>query len=112
MKALDSAVEEGLQPYINDRHLISRTCLAVEEICSYIHNNCSQNTPVDIMISEDRHSMILTCRNPGNPFCPIDPEGEKLSVNELMLTKLFKIKNEYIFGLNSTSLTTGGGYEK
>ena len=112
MKALDSAVEEGLQQYIDDRHLISRTCLAVEEICSYIHNNCSQNTPVDIMISEDRHSMILTCRNPGNPFCPIDPEGEKLSVNELMLTKLFKIKNEYIFGLNSTSLITGGGYEK
>jgi hypothetical protein len=84
----------------------------VEEICSYIHDNCGKTTPVDIMISENRHSTIITCRNPGKPFYPVKPEGEKLSANELMLTKLFRIKHEYIFGLNSTSLTTGGGYEK
>jgi len=111
-QALDAAVEEGLRPHIGDRQLISRTCLAVEEICSYIHDNCGKTTPVDIMISEDRHSTIITCRSPGKPFYPVKPEGEKLSANELVLTKLFRIKHEYIFGLNSTSLTTGGGYEK
>ena len=105
-------MEEGLRPHIGDRQLISRTCLAVEEICSYIHDNCGKTTPVDIMISENRHSTIITCRSPGKPFYPVKPEGEKLSANELVLTKLFRIKHEYIFGLNSTSLTTGGGYEK
>ena len=111
-EALDAAVEEGLRPHLEDTKLLSRTCLAVEEICSYIHENCGADTPVDIMFSADRRSTFITCRSPGKPFYPIKPEEEKLTVNELVLTKLFHIKHEYIFGLNSTSLTIGGGYEK
>ena len=112
MESLDTAVEESLQGRIGDRQLIMRTCLAVEEICAYIHDNCGADTPVDIMISTDNHSTIITCRNPGRPFYPVKPEGEKLSTSELVLTKMFQIKHEYIFGLNSTSLTTGGSHEK
>ena len=111
-EGLDAAVREGLSPRIADTKLIDRTCLAIDEICSYIHDNCGKNTPIDIMISEDKHSTYITCRSPGKPFYPIKPEGERLTANELVLTKLFHIKHEYIFGLNSTSLTTGGGYEK
>ena len=112
MKALDTAVEESLRPHIADPKLINRTYLAVEEICTYIHDNCGADTPVDIMISVNKSSTIITCRSPGKPFYPVKPDGEMLSANELMLTKLFHIKHEYIFGLNSTRLTTGGGYEK
>ena len=112
MESLDTAVEESLQGRIGDRQLITRTCLAVEEICAYIHDSCGADTPVDIMISTDNHSTIITCRNPGRPFYPVKPEGDKLSTSELVLTKMFQIKHEYIFGLNSTSLTTGGSHEK
>ena len=99
-------------PQLGDRPLVIRTRLAVEEICVYIHENCGADTPVDIMISANRQNTIITCRSPGKPFYPIKPDQEKLSANELVLTKLFHIKHEYIFGLNSTTLTTGGGYEK
>ncbi len=109
---LETTVEEGLGPYISDMKLINRTCLAVEEICTYIHESCGKDTTVDIMISENRHSTIITCRSPGKPFYPVRPERERLSANEMVLTKLFQIKHEYIFGLNSTSLTTGGIYEE
>ena len=111
-EGLDAAVREGLGSRIEDTKLIDRTCLALDEICSYIHENCGKNTPIDIMISADRHNTIITCRSPGKPFYPIKTEGEKLTANELVLTKLFHIKHEYIFGLNSTSLRTGGSYEK
>ena len=68
--------------------------------------------PLTRKTSANRQNTIITCRSPGKPFYPIKPDQEKLSANELVLTKLFHIKHEYIFGLNSTTLTTGGGYEK
>ncbi len=110
--ALDNTVEEILTPHLRDKPLVIRTRLAVEEICAYIHENCGADTPVDIMISADRHSTIITCRSPGKPFYPIKPDREKPSTNEVVLMKLFHIKHEYIFGMNSTTLTAGGGYEK
>ena len=73
-------------PQLGDRPLVIRTRLAVEEICTYIHENCGADNPVDIM--------------------------EGLSINEVVLVKLFHIRHEYIFGMNSTTLTAGGGYEK
>ncbi len=110
--ALDNTVEEILTPHLRDKPLVIRTRLAVEEICACIHENCGADTPVDIMISADRHSTIITCRSPGKPFYPIKPDREKPSTNEVVLMKLFHIKHEYILGMNSTTLTAGGGYEK
>ena len=109
---LDRTVEETLTPQFEDRLPVIRIRLAVEEICAYIHEHCGADTPVDIMISADRHRTIITCRSPGKPFYPIKPDRENLSDNEVLLIKLFQIKHEYIFGLNSTTLIAGGGYEK
>lgn len=43
----------------------------------------------------------------GRSLCPIRIGDSELSLNELLLVRLFKIKYEYIFGLNSVSLTIG-----
>jgi hypothetical protein len=112
LDGLYTVVEEELRKYLTDTKLISRTCLAVEEICTYTREKCGPDVPVDIMISADRDRTIITCRIPSKPFYPIKPDQENLTANELMLTKLFHIRHEYIFGLNSTSLCAGGGYEK
>ena len=112
LDGLYTVVEEELRKYLTDTKLISRTCLAVEEICTYTREKCGPDVPVDIMISADRDRTIITCRIPSKPFYPIKPDQENLTANELMLTKLFHIRHEYIFGLNSTSLYAGGGYEK
>ena len=48
---------------------------------------------------------------PGVPFYPIRTEEKERTPNEQVLTKLFRISHEYIFGLNSTNLTIGGEHE-
>ena len=65
------------------------------------------DTAVDFLISSNGREYILTCRSPGKPFYPISEKKRELSPNELLLTGLFEIRHEYIFGLNSTKLTIG-----
>ena len=84
---------------------LHRICLAAEEISLYVIDQCGQDTSADYLISTNGSEFILTCRNPGEPFYPIKEKEGDLSPNELLLREMFKIKHEYIFGLNSTSLT-------
>jgi hypothetical protein len=74
---------------------------------TYIVDHCGADTAVDFLISSNGREYILTCRSPGKPFYPISEKKEELSPNELLLTGLFEIRHEYIFGLNSTKLTIG-----
>ena len=81
----------------------------MEEICLYIRDNCGEDTPVDILISAAGGRMFITCRSPGLPFCPVRAESEDLTPNELLLAKLFRIRHEYVMGLNSTTLSIAEG---
>ena len=90
-----------------DPRTSNRIALAVEEIGVYIIDQCGDDTPVDFLVSSNGSDYILTCRNPGESFCPIKSGEGELSPNELLLTNMFKISHEYVFGLNSTSLTIG-----
>ena len=104
-------VQKSLSEHLTDKELISRICLAVDEICYYIQESCGADTPVDIMICSGPGGTNLICRNPGVPFYPIRTEEKERTPNEQVLTKLFRISHEYIFGLNSTNLTIGGEHE-
>ena len=110
-QTLPDEVEKSLKEHLMDKELISRICLAVDEICYYIHESCGPDTPVDIMICSGPKGTNLICRNPGEPFYPIRQEEKERTPNEQVLTKLFRISHEYIFGLNSTNLTIGGEHE-
>lgn len=88
-------------------NISNKLCLAAEEMGVYITNQCGTDTAVDFLISSNGRECILTCRSPGKPFYPIREDEENLSPNELLLKGLFKIKHEYVYGLNSTSLTIG-----
>lgn len=90
-----------------DTRICDRICLAAEEMGVYIIDRCGADTAVDFLISTNGSDYILTCRSSGEPFLPINTDAGELSPNELLLTGLFKIRHEYIFGLNSTSLTIG-----
>ena len=114
VKSLDNASEIGqwisknlaaasLDPLFSDK-----ICLAAEEIGVYIIDQCGTDTAVDFLVSTNGNEYILTCRSSGEPFCPIKKSDIELSPNELLLSGLFNIKYEYIFGLNSVSLTIGG----
>lgn len=85
----------------------SRICLAVEEIITYIGRQSGKKTAADIIISKGGIGYIIVLRSAGEPFCPFDEKESNLSENKLVLSRMFHIKYEYIFGLNSTSLTTG-----
>ena len=85
----------------------NKLCLAAEEMGIYIIDHCGVGTAVDFLISSNEREYILTCRSPGKPFYPIAEENRELSPNELILTGLFEIRHEYVFGLNSTKLTIG-----
>ena len=110
-QTLADEVQKSLSEHLTDKELISRICLAVDEICYYIHESCGADTPVDIMICSGPGGTNLICRNPGVPFYPIRTEEKERTPNEQVLTKLFRISHEYIFGLNSTNLTIGGEHE-
>ena len=90
-----------------DTKTSDKICLAAEEIAVYIINRCGADTAVDLLISTNGSEYILTCRSSGEPFYPIKSSEGEITPNERLLTGLFKIKHEYIFGLNSTSLTIG-----
>ena len=90
-----------------DPQIAGKLCLAVEEMGIYIIDWCGADTAVDFLVSTNGSDYILTCRSSGEPFCPIRIGDSELSLNELLLVRLFKIKYEYIFGLNSVSLTIG-----
>ena len=75
----------------------------------YVIEHCGAGTAVDFLISTSGSDYILTCRSSGEPFYPIDESNKELSPNDMLLTGLFKIRHEYVFGLNSTSLTIGAG---
>ena len=90
-----------------DSRIADRICLAAEEMGVYIMERCGIDTAVDFLVSTNGSDFILTCRSSGEPFCPIGSDDSDLSPNELFLVRLFKIKYEYIFGLNSVSLTIG-----
>ncbi|HAG04443.1 MAG TPA: hypothetical protein DCG28_03285 [Lachnospiraceae bacterium] len=113
VKSLDNASEIGqwigkslvdtyLEPSISDK-----ICLAAEEMGVYIIDRCGTDTAVDFLVATNGSEFILTCRSSGEPFYPIKIGESELSPNELLLTRLFNIKYEYIFGLNSVSLTIG-----
>ena len=97
-----SLADSSLDPRICDK-----ICLAAEEMGIYIIDRCGAGTAVDFLISTDGNDHILTCRSSGEPFFPINRGEGEMSPNELILTGLFKIRHEYIYGLNSTSLTIG-----
>lgn len=101
-------LEEGIEETERNAAVLNRMCLAAEEMSLYIAEQCGKETPVDFMISHGK-DYTLTCRSPGRPFCPIPEQPKEQSPNERLLTALFHIKHEYIFGLNSTSLTIKGG---
>ena len=82
----------------------NKICLAVEEICLYIREKSGPRTPIDILISIKDKAHVITVRNPGRVLCPIIEGEEDTSVNKLVLNKVFKVRHEYIFGLNSTRL--------
>lgn len=88
-----------------DTRIYDRISLAAEEMGLYIIEQRGADTAVDFLISTNGSDYILTCRSSGEPFYPINEDNGELSLNELLLTGLFKIKHEYVFGLNSTSLT-------
>ena len=99
-------ISQSLADSISDTHICDKLCLAAEETGLYITDHCGADTAVDLLISTNGSEYILTCRSAGEPFYPIKTDGE-LSPNEMLLTGLFKIRHEYIFGLNSTSLSIG-----
>ena len=103
-------ISKSLADNISDTHICDKLCLAAEELGLYITDHCGADTAVDFLISTNGSKYILTCRNAGEPFYPIKTDGE-LSPNEMLLTGLFSIRHEYIFGLNSTSLTIGANKE-
>ena len=98
-------IENNLADKEVDPYILNRICLAAEEIGLYIIDQCGADTAVDFLISSNGSEYILTCRSPGKPFYPIRAEEGEMSPNVLLLTQMFKIKHEYVFGLNSTSLT-------
>ena len=100
-------IEKSMMEYLVVPSLLDKTCLAVEEICTYIRKNDPSGEPVDIMISSAGNDIIMTCRNAGQPFYPFETKRAGLNENELLLAEMFHIRHEYIFGLNSTSLTIG-----
>ena len=100
-------VSKSLADASLDSRIADRICLAAEEMGVYIMERCGIDTAVDFLVSTDGHDFILTCRSSGEPFCPIGSGDSDLSPNELFLVRLFQIKYEYIFGLNSVSLTIG-----
>lgn len=113
VESLENAAEVGqwigeklagnsIEPGISDK-----ICLAAEEMGIYIIEHCGTGAAVDFLVSTNGSDYILTCRNSGEPFFPMQRGDEELTPNELLLTGLFKIRHEYIFGLNSTSLTIG-----
>ena len=113
VKSLENVAEIGLRVSKNlagaslDPRIADRICLAAEEIGVYIVERCGTDTAVDFLVSTNGSDFTLTCRSSGEPFCPINSGDSDLSPNELFLVRLFKIKYEYIFGLNSVSLTIG-----
>lgn len=100
-------ISEKLAGASLDPQIAGKLCLAVEEMGIYIIDWCGADTAVDFLVSTNGSDYILTCRSSGDPFCPIRIGDSELSLNELLLVRLFKIKYEYIFGLNSVSLTIG-----
>ena len=113
VKSLENVAEVGLRVSRNlagaslDPRIADRICLAAEEIGVYIVERCGTDTAVDFLVSTNGSDFTLTCRSSGEPFCPINSGDSNLSPNELFLVRLFKVKYEYIFGLNSVSLTIG-----
>ena len=113
VKTLENAADIGqwigksLAESSTDYRISDKICLAAEEIAIYIIEKCGTDTAVDFLVSTNCDEYILTCRSSGKPFSILKKENEELSPNELILTELFKIRHEYIFGLNSTSLTIG-----
>ena len=113
VKSLEKVAEVGLRVSRNladaslDPRIADRICLAAEEIGVYIVERCGTDTAVDFLVSTNGSDFTLTCRSSGEPFCPINSGDSNLSPNELFLVRLFKVKYEYIFGLNSVSLTIG-----
>lgn len=113
VKSLENVAEVGLRVSRNlagaslDSRIADRICLAAEEIGVYIVERCGTDTAVDFLVSTNGSDFTLTCRSSGEPFCPINSGDSNLSPNELFLVRLFKVKYEYIFGLNSVSLTIG-----
>ena len=101
-------LEEGIEETERNAAVLNRMCLAAEEMSLYTAEQCGKETPVDFMISRGK-DYTLICRSPGRPFCPVPEQPKEQSPNERLLTALFHIKHEYIFGLNSTSLTIKGG---
>ena len=102
LRVSQNLADASLNPRIADR-----ICLAAEEIGVYIVERCGTDTAVDFLVSTNGSDFTLTCRSSGKPFCPINSGDGNLSPNELFLVRLFKVKYEYIFGLNSVSLTIG-----
>ena len=102
---IGQSIEESMEDYSLNPKTLVRICLAVEEICLYIRENGGEETPVDILVSSAGDRILITCRSPGLPFCPVRAESEDLTPNELLLAKLFRIRHEYVMGLNSTTLS-------
>ena len=100
-------ISENMKEYNVDKAISDKICLAVEEMFTYIREHSDSDTSADIMICSDDKSYIIIFRNPGKPFCPINTDSTDMTENELMLTRYFMVKHEYILGLNSTSLTIG-----
>jgi hypothetical protein len=98
----DSLMHSSMDPSVSHK-----ICLAAEEMGLYIIDQCGIDKAVDFLISHNGSEYILTCRSSGKPFYPIKTDREEMSLNEMLLTGLFEIRHEYIFGLNSTSLTIG-----
>ena len=96
-----------MMEYDVDRSVSYKICLAVEEMFTYIFEHSDSDTSADIMICSHDKNYIIIFRNTGKPFCPINTNRADMTENELMLTKYFRIKHEYILGMNSTSLTIG-----
>ena len=113
VESLDDAAQIGtfigksLEETDVDPRISNKICLAAEEMGLYIIDQRGADTAVDFLISSNGSEYILTCRSPGKPFYPIRENRDEMTPNELLLTGLFKIKHEYVFGLNSTSLTIG-----
>ncbi len=102
-----SIISESMKEYDIDKGVLYKICLAVEEMFTYIQKNNDSDISADIMICSDENSYCIIFRSPGKAFYPINTNSTDLTANELMLTKYFRIKHEYILGLNSTSLTIG-----
>ena len=100
-------IADSLADIFMDPSVSQKICLAAEEMGLYITDQCGIDTAVDFLISHNGSEYILTCRSPGRPFYPVKTDREEMSLNEMLLTGLFKIRHEYVFGLNSTSLTIG-----